>query len=105
MKSNFVMTPKKYPQNFHTQKMFIFLKTQKNIEIQNFEPQKMDRTYGNIEPLLTMIEQLRVNYTVSLDPMSRSAISSVYTSLTILSILVITFSRWNNEGRPPDKGA
>ena len=25
--------------------MFIFLKTQKNIKIQNFEPQKMDRAY------------------------------------------------------------
>ena len=30
------MTPKKYPQNHHTQK---------NIEIQNFEPQKMGRAY------------------------------------------------------------
>ena len=26
-------------------KIFIFLKTQKNIENQNFEPQKMDRAY------------------------------------------------------------
>ena len=39
------MTPKKYRQNFHTQKILIFLKTQKNIEIQNFEPKKMDRAY------------------------------------------------------------
>ena len=38
------MTPKKYPQNFHTQKIFIFLKTPKNIEIQNFEP-KTTQTY------------------------------------------------------------
>ena len=40
------MTPKKYPQNLHTpKKIFIFLKTQKNIEIQNFEPKKMGRAY------------------------------------------------------------
>ena len=38
---NFVMTPKKYPQNLHTPNIFIFLKTTKNIEIQNFEPPKM----------------------------------------------------------------
>ena len=35
------MTQKKYPQNLHNQKIFIFLKTLKNIEIQNFEPPKM----------------------------------------------------------------
>ena len=40
------MTPQKYPQNLHTpQKIFIFLKTPKNIEIQNFEPQKIGRAY------------------------------------------------------------
>ena len=39
------MTPKKYPQNFHTQKIYIFLKTQKNIEIQKFDPKKMDQAY------------------------------------------------------------
>ena len=40
------MTPKEYPQNLHTPpKIFIFLKTPKNIEIQNFEPQKMVRVY------------------------------------------------------------
>ena len=39
------MTPKKYPQNFIPQKFLFFLKTQKNIEIQNFEPQKMDQAY------------------------------------------------------------
>ena len=42
------MTPKKYPQNFHTnvpQKIFIFLKTPNNIEIQNFEPKIMTRAY------------------------------------------------------------
>ena len=37
--------PKKYPQNLHTQKIFIFLKTLKNIEIQNFEPPKMTLAY------------------------------------------------------------
>ena len=43
------MTPQKYPQNFHTPKIFFFLKTPKNIEIQNFEPQKMSlRMYENI---------------------------------------------------------
>ena len=39
------MTPKKYPQNFIPKKFLFFLKTQKNIEIQNFEPQKMDQAY------------------------------------------------------------
>ena len=39
------MTPKKYPQNLHTPKNIIFLKTPKNIEIQNFEPKKMGRAY------------------------------------------------------------
>ena len=39
------MTPKKYPQNFYSPKIFIFLKTQKNIEIQKFDPKKMDRAY------------------------------------------------------------
>ena len=32
--------PKKYPQNLHTPKIFIFLKPPKNIEMQNFEPKK-----------------------------------------------------------------
>ena len=39
------MTPKKYPQNLHTPKIFIFLKTPKNIEIQNFEHQNMTLAY------------------------------------------------------------
>ena len=40
------MTPKKYPQNLHTpQKYSFFLKIPKNIEIQNFEPKKIARTY------------------------------------------------------------
>ena len=30
---------------FIPKKIFIFLKTQKNIEIQNFEPKKLDRAY------------------------------------------------------------
>ena len=30
---------------FIPKKIFIFLKTQKNIEIQNFEPKKMDQAY------------------------------------------------------------
>ena len=48
------MTPKKYPRNLHTPKIFIFLKTKKNIEIQNFEPKKNDlslRMYENIREL------------------------------------------------------
>ena len=41
-----VMTQKKYPQNLHTpKKYFFFLKTPKNIEIQNFEPQKIARAF------------------------------------------------------------
>ena len=47
------MTPQKYPQNLHTQKVFIFLKTPKNIEIQNFKPPKND-------PSLRMYENIRV---------------------------------------------
>ena len=39
------MTQKKYPKIFIPQKIFIFLKTQKNIEIQNFETKKMTRAY------------------------------------------------------------
>ena len=40
------MTPRKYPQNLIiTKKIFIFLITPKNIEIQNFEPPKMARAY------------------------------------------------------------
>ena len=35
-----ISTKSSYPQ-----KMFIFLKTQKNIEIQNFEPKKIGRAY------------------------------------------------------------
>ena len=35
-----ISTKSSYPQ-----KIFIFLKTPKNIEIQNFEPQKMGRAY------------------------------------------------------------
>ena len=35
-----ISTKSSYPQ-----KMFIFLKTPKNIEIQNFEPKKMGRAY------------------------------------------------------------
>ena len=39
------MTQKNIHKILIPQKLFIFLKTQKNIEIQNFEPQKMDRAY------------------------------------------------------------
>ena len=42
--AQFCDDPKKYPQNLYTpQKILIFLKTPKNIEIQNFEPPKMGR--------------------------------------------------------------
>ena len=37
--------PKKSTKYSYPQKIFIFLKTPKNIEIQNFEPQKMGRAY------------------------------------------------------------
>ena len=30
--------PSKYPQNLHTPKIFVFLKTPKNIEIQDLKP-------------------------------------------------------------------
>ena len=39
------MTPKKYPQKFHTPKNIYFSENPQKIEIQNFEPQKMDRAY------------------------------------------------------------
>ena len=39
------MTPNKYPQNLHTPKSIHYLKTPENIEIQNFEPQRMTRAY------------------------------------------------------------
>ena len=39
-----ISTKSSYPQ-----KIFIFLKTPKNIEIQNFEPQKMGRTYVGVK--------------------------------------------------------
>ena len=40
------MTPKQYPQNLHTpQKTFMFLITPQNIEIQNFELQKIAGAY------------------------------------------------------------
>ena len=39
------MTPKKYPQNFHTQKNIHFSENPKNIEIQKSDPQKMVRAY------------------------------------------------------------
>ena len=38
------MTPKKYPQNVHTQKIFTFLKTPKILKFKNLH-QKMDRAY------------------------------------------------------------
>ena len=44
--AQFCDDPKKYPQNLHNpKKRFIFLKTPKNIEIQNFEPPKMGKAY------------------------------------------------------------
>ena len=44
--AQFCDDPPKYPQNLHTpQKYYFFLKTPKNIEIQNFEPKEMDRAY------------------------------------------------------------
>ena len=55
-KSNFVMTPKKnIPKVFIPQKIFIFQKTPKNIEIQNLEPKKKDlrlHIYKNIRVTL-----------------------------------------------------
>ena len=51
--AQFCDDPKKYPQNLHTPpKKSIFLKTQKNIEIQNFEPKN--------GPSLRMCENIRV---------------------------------------------
>ena len=44
--AQFCDDPKKYPQNFIPPKHIHFsLKTQKNIEIQNYEPQKIARAY------------------------------------------------------------
>ena len=38
--------PQKYPQNIYTpQKIFVFLKTPQNIEIQNFGPEKLAQAY------------------------------------------------------------
>ena len=39
------MTQKISTKSLHPQKIFIFLKTPKNIEIQNFEPKKIARAY------------------------------------------------------------
>ena len=39
------MTPKNFHKFFIPQKIFNFLKTPKNIEIQKFEPQKMTWAY------------------------------------------------------------
>ena len=39
------MTPQKYPQSIHTQKISICQKTRKKPELQNFEPQKITRAY------------------------------------------------------------
>ena len=39
------MTPQKYPQNLHTPKIFVFLKTPQNIEMQNLEPKNVTRAY------------------------------------------------------------
>ena len=39
------MTPQKYSQNLYNQKSIYFSENQKNIEIENFEPQKMSRVY------------------------------------------------------------
>ena len=39
------MPPQKYPQNVYTQKNIHFSETLKNLEIQKFDPQNMDRAY------------------------------------------------------------
>ena len=49
------MTPKIYPQYLHTPKKFSFLKNPKEIEIQNFEPQKIAQAY-----IICMYENIRV---------------------------------------------
>ena len=41
--------PKNIHKIFISQKIFIFLKTPKNIEMQNFEPQKMARAYVSVK--------------------------------------------------------
>ena len=52
--AQFCDDPKKYPQNLHTPpQKNIFLKTQKNIDIQNFKPKKNG-------PSLRMCENIRV---------------------------------------------
>ena len=44
--AQFCDDPQKYPQELHTpQKIYVFLKTPKNIEIQKFEPQKIAQAY------------------------------------------------------------
>ena len=43
--AQFCDDPKNIHQIFIPQKIFIFLKTPNNIEIQNFEPKKNDRAY------------------------------------------------------------
>ena len=60
------MTPQKYPQNLHTPKIFIFLKTPKNIEIQNFEPPKNSLSLRTCE-----------NIRVSPPPLGRTKINSI----------------------------
>ena len=62
---------KKYPENLHTQKIFNFLKTLKNIEILNFEPPKMAKAYvymkiseyGGVHLCTEIINELLIWYT------------------------------------------
>ena len=63
---------------FIPQKIFIFLKTPKNIEIQNFEPKKMDRAYvcmkiSEYPPPLGLVVQFTVPLYIQL-----KAGSSIY---------------------------
>ena len=40
-----MMTPQKYPQNIYTQKIFICLKTRKNLNFKILNPPKNTRAY------------------------------------------------------------
>ena len=61
------MTPKKYPQNSNL-KIFVFLKTLKIIEIQNFEPQKMTRGYVCMKILEYLPGVLITDASLAADP-------------------------------------
>ena len=73
------MTPQKYPQNLHTQKILIFLKTRKKLNFKILNPKELSR--------LCMYENIRVPPPLPPPPPPETVCKNMTPNIIISSIL------------------